>query len=1006
MEAGAGITRRILAFLLLADLFCASAGANLVSYWKLDETAGIIAYDSAGSNNGTLQNGPVWTMGKFGGALSFDGVNDYVDVPDNASLRFKQTDSFSICCWAKPAGGTSIQSIFSKYRTGGTHNVFGYLLYWSADTSTFRFGAEKSYVGTTYVETLAGSTPVGNWYFVVGVYSNKSMKIYLNGQLASNGTFAYDTGTTVPTHDATIGARCYDSSVDMYFTGEIDDVRIYNNALTAEEVQQLYQNTMMGASNPRPSDGATDVATNVVLSWATGPNTVSHNIYLGTAFSDVNAANTASPQYMGNQSVEVNNFDPPGCLNNGVTYYWRIDEVGNDGNTVKGGVWSFTTNSFIGWWKLNETDGNTAYDSAGGHNGTLVNGPVWTTGEIDGALSFDGVDDYVEIPDANLNLTSQVTISAWINSKSRTARQAIVGQWNSADSPAKQSVLLDARGDVDQRFCLSLSGNGTDATKYTVYSKQRFLPGTWYHVVGTYDGSMMKIYVNGQIENSTPAAGNIFVSNTEWIIGAINSGTDAFFAGIIDDVRIYNRTLSADEVTQLFREGEVRQSFSDPYRDADSGCWDLIDPAYWQFNVPNMIHIGTPNDVETVRTNIINYLWPTTGWPGSKMPQSVTTVYDPCHGINNSGWYQGLSNLNLVAKIDRLDIKMDHDKYGVDWHSYAYLLQPKTSINRLLIVHQGHGDSFFLCGINETIEFFLSHGFSIMTFYMPLYGENVPYSQDWPYNTYGYCHDGVYDVLGKSFIHVFLEPVVVGINYVKSQYNFLDISMTGISGGGWTTHWCAALDTRISMSFPVAGSLPLYIMQVSTITNGNSWGCHWENGIDKEQYWSELYGYGYIDGSNSITSYLDLYIMGGYGENREEVQILNQYECIFYGVTYRTYEPYVRDAVEQLGQGAFSVYLNTIYDEDYDHSWYNHAIHRNAINNVMYPTMQRNFVGRQADFSGDGSVDIDDLVIFADAWLSQAGAANWNENCDLSGDGQITLLDFAEFAKYWLWQAN
>ena len=103
--------------------------------------------------------------------------------------------------------------------------------------------------------------------------------------------------------------------------------------------------------------------------------------------------------------------------------------------------------------------------------------------------------------------------------------------------------MLDARGDIDQRFSFSLSNDGTDATKYTVYSEQRFLPGTWYHVVGTYDGSVMKLYVNGQLENSTPAAGNIFISSTKWIIGAFNSETDAFFDGIIDDVRIYKRLL-------------------------------------------------------------------------------------------------------------------------------------------------------------------------------------------------------------------------------------------------------------------------------------------------------------------------------------------------------------------------------------------------------------------------------------------------------------------------------
>ena len=365
-----------------------------------------------------------------------------------------------------------------------------------------------------------------------------------------------------------------------------------------------------------------------------------------------------------------------------------------------------------------------------------------------------------------------------------------------------------------------------------------------------------------------------------------------------------SRPLSADEVKQLFKEGEVGSSFVD--KDvATYDCFDFIDPAFWQFNVPDMIHIETPNDVETVRINIINYLWPTTGWPGSKMPQSVTTVYDPAHGINNSGWYQGLDNLSLVAKIEKLDVRMDHDIYGVDWHSYAYLLHPKTSINSIIDFPSGTCGRILYpdCGSKELIDFFLEHGFSIMTFYMPLYGENVPSHYDSPYSSYFFCHDGVRDTLGESFIHVFLEPVFVGINYVKSQYNFLDISMAGLSGGGWTTHWCAALDTRISMSFPVAGSLPLYIMQKG------AWGCYHEVGIDAEQGCKHMYGVNWLDGDNSITSYLDLYIMGGYGENREEVQILNQYETIYYGITYRTYEPYVRDIVEQLGQGDFSVYL-------------------------------------------------------------------------------------------------
>ena len=225
----------------------------------------------------------------------------------------------------------------------------------------------------------------------------------------------------------------------------------------------------------------------------------------------------------------------------------------------------------------------------------------------------------------------------------------------------------------------------------------------------------------------------------------------------------------------------------------------------------------------------------------------------------------------------------------------------------------------FTDGAKETIDFFLDKGFTVMTFWMPLFGENVPTRKQ-----VGGSHEKMPGLLGDSFIHVFVEPVFVGINYVKSKnlsqiphywrfqchkrrflrfwddsnYSFRDITMTGVSGGGWTTYWCAALDPRIKLSFPTAGSLPLYLCD-GTCPNGSL--------TDAEQGWPAIYGYDNHDGYDSITSWLDLHIMGGYGKNREQVQILNQYDDDCYaGINYRTYEPYVRDVSEQLGQGAYS----------------------------------------------------------------------------------------------------
>jgi hypothetical protein len=205
---------------------------------------------------------------------------------------------------------------------------------------------------------------------------------------------------------------------------------------------------------------------------------------------------------------------------------------------------------------------------------------------------------------------------------------------------------------------------------------------------------------------------------------------------------------------------------------------------------------------------------------------------------------------------------------------------------------------------------------------------------------------------------------------------------------------CAALDIRIKSSFPTAGSLPLFLRQGPCA--GNSFG-------DAEQEWPALYGHQQgglkIDGYNSVTGWLDLYILGGYGNVRQQVHILNQKDaCCFWGVNYRTFEPYVHDVVEQLGKGSYSVYLDTTHND--------HKISNNVITNVIYPKLQEGFEARRADFTGNGRVDIDDLAIFADAWLSQTGTPNWNENCDLLDEGQITFKDFAEFARFWLWQEN
>jgi hypothetical protein len=212
---------------------------KMVAYWKFDEGQGTTANDSAGNNKGTI-HGAEWTAGRFNNALSFDGVDDYVEVPDDPSLRFMRSSSFTISAWVMPVLETENGYIICKMRGGGRRSVFGYLATWNSKISGFSFGAESSWKGYVLVQTGRNSAPVGSWYHVVGVYDDKDVKIYLNGELRGRRTFDLETGSTTPDKNLVIGAMSYESTIKAFFGGRIDEIRIYDGALSDAEIWALY----------------------------------------------------------------------------------------------------------------------------------------------------------------------------------------------------------------------------------------------------------------------------------------------------------------------------------------------------------------------------------------------------------------------------------------------------------------------------------------------------------------------------------------------------------------------------------------------------------------------------------------------------------------------------------------------------------------------------------------------------------------------------------------------
>jgi len=199
----------------------------------------------------------------------------------------------------------------------------------------------------------------------------------------------------------------------------------------------------------------------------------------------------------------------------------------------------------IGWWKFDENEGSTAADSSGnGNDGLLQGDPVWQPdlGKFAGALAFDGSGDYVKIDnESKFDITSQITISAWVNITSVPAEwTAIVTK---GDSAWRLSTEYANRG-----FHFAVSGSAWLNGQRSVSANQ------WHHVVGVYDGSQIRTYIDGELDVSR--AWNEGISSNDYpvYIGGNAEQTGRFWHGLIDDVRIYNYALKEADIIALYNE--------------------------------------------------------------------------------------------------------------------------------------------------------------------------------------------------------------------------------------------------------------------------------------------------------------------------------------------------------------------------------------------------------------------------------------------------------------------
>lgn len=458
--------------------------AGLVGYWPLENGSGTTASDASGNaNNLTLTNMEAgdWVAGKTGSyALDMDGTNEYATVADPASgilddFSGVSGNLFTIAGWFNRDTFTTEDTIVAKANaTSGD----GYIVWIDAATDRLHFQVNDSVdADATHSVSNTAFTSTG-WHSFAAVFRQgfePHPVIYIDGQLDCDGRdscgdtgYVYYINSVATALDFRIGAE---SDAGNPFDGRLDDIRVYNRALTDEEIRKLHLTT--GPANPD---------TSLVGLWS---------------------------------------FDGP------------------------------------------DIQGTIARDRSGkGNDGTLTGGPTRTTGKIGQGLRFDGA-SYATMGDPadgafDFGSSGDFTISGWFrygpylrNVNSIVSKKSDFGAGN-----VGYLVYVNI---YSLRFAVS---DGVD--QMDLEDPRAFNDNHWHHFAAVWDDDSLAnttLYVDGVIDPSVTKSGTIGnvgdISNALPLnIGSAASGGYQEYFGSLDDVRIYNRTLPAEEIQALYNKGK------------------------------------------------------------------------------------------------------------------------------------------------------------------------------------------------------------------------------------------------------------------------------------------------------------------------------------------------------------------------------------------------------------------------------------------------------------------
>jgi len=534
-----GAIRMVLGFVAVAIVVAfptrgSAEPPGLVAAYAFGEGSGTATADASGGGNaGSLLNAAWTTSGKYGNALVFNGTNARIDVPDAAALHL--SSALTLEAWVKPA---VVSNAWRDVIYKGNDNY-----YLEATSTGGSVPVGGGTIGGKTAEAKAGGALApGTWSHLAVTYDGAGVRLYVNGTLAA--TTSKTGAIATSTNPLQIGG---DTSYGQYFNGTIDEVRIYNVALTAAQIQ-ADMTTPIGAgssdtqppSAPGTLSASAASSSQIDLTWGAAADNVGVTGYriercqgagctsftqvatsTGTAYSDTGLAAGTSYSYQVRAVDAAGNAGP----------YSNVGSATTQAPPVSG---------LVAAYGFEEGSGTTVTDAAGnGNNGSIANATWTASGKYGNALVFNGSSARVNIPDSSsLHLSAGMTLEAWVNPGSVTSA------WRDVIYKGNDNYYLEgtsSSGGVP-------AGGGTfGGASGIAYGASALPVNGWSYLALTYDGATLRLYVNGTQVGSQARSGSIATSTNQLQIGG-DSIYSQYFNGIIDEVRIYSGPRSVSQI--------------------------------------------------------------------------------------------------------------------------------------------------------------------------------------------------------------------------------------------------------------------------------------------------------------------------------------------------------------------------------------------------------------------------------------------------------------------------